>query len=377
MTVIVSPGHVWTAANNCSASSATRVGARRADIARRCTSGRRAGVISAKARSTAALAATCCAARCSRTSRSFCASNASGVFVVMRYRSHAAISASTGGLNGYIHLFTSSLSPIYPPYDAPTSLSGSRDAQQSLGDSTVHWHLGRPIVGQGLDVVPRPGAPRAPPQSPPHALLHSEIRGETVRMPSMAAKPSTMLPLGTPLPPFRLTDAVSGKQIDSASFKGAPGLLVMFICNHCPYVIHLRQRLVELVHEAQARGLKAVAINSNSRETHPQDGPEAMRSLATEEAWRFPFLFDETQEVAKAFQAACTPDFFLFDSAGKLAYRGQMDGSRPSSGIPVTGADLRAAIDAVLASRAPAGDQKPSIGCNIKWAPGNAPAYFG
>jgi len=192
----------------------------------------------------------------------------------------------------------------------------------------------------------------------------------------MAAKPSMMLPLGTSLPAFTLTDAVTGNPFVSAELSGKP-TLVMFISNHCPYVIHIRSVLVELVHGSLQRGLQAIAINSNSILTHPQDGPEAMSRLAQDEDWRFPFLFDNTQEVAKVFQAACTPDFFLFDRQGKLAYRGQFDASRPSSPIPVSGSDLAAAINAVLGDEMPSIDQKPSIGCNIKWAPGNAPAYFG
>ncbi len=189
----------------------------------------------------------------------------------------------------------------------------------------------------------------------------------------MTAKPSTMLPLGTPIPAFALTDVVTGKPFTSGDFSGGPAL-VMFICNHCPYVIHIRSVLVELVHRSISHGLQAVAINSNSRATHPQDGPEQMRLLAQDEGWRFPFLFDDSQDVAKAFEAACTPDFFLFDREGKLAYRGQFDASRPSSGVPVTGSDLAAAIGMVLAGEAPPTDQKPSIGCNIKWAPGKLPA---
>lgn len=192
---------------------------------------------------------------------------------------------------------------------------------------------------------------------------------------AMAAKPSTMLPLGTPLPHFSLVDAVSEKTFDSRELTGGPSL-VMFICNHCPYVIHIRQVLISELHRWMDRGLGVVAVNANSVATHPQDGPEAMRKLACDEHWRFPFLFDSTQEVAKSFQAACTPDFFLFDRQGKLAYRGQFDGSRPSNSVPVTGSDLVAAIEAVLQGETPSPDQKASIGCNIKWSPGNAPDYF-
>ena len=192
----------------------------------------------------------------------------------------------------------------------------------------------------------------------------------------MAATPSTMLPLGTKLPAFRLVDAQSGQPVSSAD-ASPTGALVMFICNHCPFVIHVRPRLVAVANDAVARGLSVYAVNSNSARTHPQDGPEHMKRLATEEQWRFPFLYDEAQDVAKQFQAACTPDFYLFDGQHRLVYRGQFDDSRPSNGVPVTGADLQAALDAVLAGRPAPEKQKPSIGCNIKWHPGNAPPYFG
>jgi len=187
----------------------------------------------------------------------------------------------------------------------------------------------------------------------------------------MSATPSTMLPLGTPLPSFRLTDAVSGHLVDGhALSKGKKGLLVSFICNHCPYVQHIRQELVRVSHPALDAGLAVVAVNANDEVSHPQDGPAAMRSLASEEAWRFPYLFDATQEVARAFRAACTPDLFLFDGALRLAYRGEFDDSRPSLPKPVTGAALREAVEAVAAGRAPSADQRPSVGCNIKWKAG-------
>ena len=182
------------------------------------------------------------------------------------------------------------------------------------------------------------------------------------------ATPSSMLPLGTALPPVRLTNAVDGAQVDVTKLaQGKRGLLVAFICNHCPYVVHLRKELVAAAHEAMDRGLAVVAINSNDATSYPQDGPGPMAKLAGDERWRFPFLFDESQDVARAFRAECTPDLYLFDAEGKLAYRGQFDDSRPSSGKPVTGRDLRAAIDAVVEGKKPPADQKPSIGCNIKW----------
>jgi thiol-disulfide isomerase/thioredoxin len=194
----------------------------------------------------------------------------------------------------------------------------------------------------------------------------------------MAETPSTMLPLGTPLPALRLTDTVTGRIVDAGeAARDGKGLLVAFICNHCPYVKHIRKELVRVAHSAIDRGFAVVAVNSNDPEAYPEDGPASMAKLARDEGWRFPFVFDETQEVAKVFQAACTPDLFLFDARGRLAYRGQFDDSRPSSGKPVTGASLEAALEAVAAGRAPSPDQRASVGCNIKWRRGNAPAYFG
>ena len=184
----------------------------------------------------------------------------------------------------------------------------------------------------------------------------------------MAETPSVMLSLGTPLPAFSLVNAVDGTTWTSTAAEGKKGALVMFICNHCPFVVHVREKMVEVAHEALDAGLAVFAINSNSVASHPQDGPKHMKDLALREHWRFPFLFDETQNVARAFDAACTPDFYVFDTRQKLAYRGQLDDSRPGNGKPVTGADLRAAIDAIATGRAPSDAQKPSIGCNIKWA---------
>jgi peroxiredoxin len=177
-----------------------------------------------------------------------------------------------------------------------------------------------------------------------------------------------MLPLGSPRPQTRLPNTVDDSTVDLDTLAaGKRGSLVMFICNHCPYVVHVRAELVKLAHEAVERGFAVVAINSNSVASHPQDGPVHMAKLARDEGWRFPFLFDDSQEVARAYHAACTPDLFLFDAQGKLAYRGQLDDSRPGNGKPVTGRDLRAAIEAVAEGKAPSAEQKPSIGCNIKW----------
>jgi peroxiredoxin len=192
----------------------------------------------------------------------------------------------------------------------------------------------------------------------------------------MVRTPSTMLPLGTKAPDFSLVN-VDGRVVSLADFAGAPALCVMFICNHCPFVKHLADALAEFSARYMAQGVAVVAINSNDVANYPADSPEQMVAEAEERGYQFPYLYDETQEVAKAYRAACTPDFFLFDGDQRLVYRGQFDASRPDSGIPITGADLGAAIDAVLAGKQPAQDQKPSIGCNIKWQPGNEPDYFG
>jgi len=176
-----------------------------------------------------------------------------------------------------------------------------------------------------------------------------------------------MLSLGTTCPDFSLTDAINGETVALADFEGRAALLVMFICNHCPYVIHVREAFKPLWDDYAELGLGIVAINSNSEQSHPQDGPEHMSELAHELGWEFPFLFDDTQEVARRFSAACTPDFFLFDGERRLVYRGQLDGARPGSDVPVTGKDLRAAIEAVLDDQPVLDDQTPSIGCNIKW----------
>ena len=191
----------------------------------------------------------------------------------------------------------------------------------------------------------------------------------------MAGTPSNMLPLGTKAPEFALRNAVDGSAVTLKDFEGSEALLVMFICNHCPFVIHVRDELARLASDYLPRGLAIVAINSNSSVTHPQDGPEHMKELALSQGWEFPFLFDETQSVAQTYKAACTPDFFLLDADRRLVYRGQLDDSRPGNDVPVTGKDLRAAIDAVLAGRPVSEEQKPSIGCNIKWTPGNEPDY--
>ena len=192
----------------------------------------------------------------------------------------------------------------------------------------------------------------------------------------MARTPSTMLPLGTAAPDFKLMN-VDGREGALSDFAGKPALLVMFMCNHCPFVVHVADELARLGSEYMGRGVAVVGINSNDTATHPADSPERMVAEAEERGYAFPYLFDETQAVAKAYRAACTPDFFLFDQDRKLVYRGQLDDSRPGNGVPVTGKDLRAALDAVLAGAAPVSEQRASLGCNIKWKAGNEPEYFG
>jgi peroxiredoxin len=187
------------------------------------------------------------------------------------------------------------------------------------------------------------------------------------------AATSTMLPLGTEAPDFSLADVVSGRTVTLHDFGDAEALLVMFICRHCPYVAHIRPAIAALAREHVGSGLGIVAISANDPATYPEDAPEGLTAEAVEAGYTFPYLFDETQDVAKAYTAACTPDFFLFDRDRRLAYRGQFDSSRPRNGLPVTGEDLRAAIEAVLEERPVSDDQRPSVGCSIKWRPGNEP----
>jgi peroxiredoxin len=184
-----------------------------------------------------------------------------------------------------------------------------------------------------------------------------------------------MLPLGTDAPDFRLPDTEQ-RLVSLSDFKGAPAVLVMFLCNHCPYVKHVRAGIAQLARDYLSRGVGIVGINSNDVVTYPADSPALMAAEAKAAGYLFPYLYDKTQEVARAYRAACTPDFFVFDQHRRLVYRGQMDDSRPGNNAPVTGKDLRAALDAVLAARAVSGRQKPSMGCNIKWKPGNEPEYF-
>jgi peroxiredoxin len=183
----------------------------------------------------------------------------------------------------------------------------------------------------------------------------------------MALTESTMLELGTTAPDFALTDVISGKTVRRDDFRGRQALLVMFICAHCPYVKHIEKSLGALGKDYSTQPLAIVAISSNDVTTHPADSPEGLKAQAQAQNFGFPYLYDETQAMAHAYDAACTPDFFLFDKDFRLAYRGQYDSSRPNSGVPVTGEDLRAAIDLVLAGKPVPTDQRPSICCNIKW----------
>ena len=191
----------------------------------------------------------------------------------------------------------------------------------------------------------------------------------------MALTPSTMLPLGTVAPEFRLPEPATGREIALADFSAAPALVVAFICNHCPYVKHIREGLARFGKDSAAQGAALVAISANDVTTHPEDSPAKMAAEVRSARYAFPYLYDESQAVARAYRAACTPDFFLFDAQRRLVYRGQFDDSRPGNGVPVTGRDLRAALAAVLAGQPVAKNQKPSIGCNIKWKPGHEPDY--
>ncbi|MBI3996105.1 MAG: thioredoxin family protein [Candidatus Omnitrophica bacterium] len=193
----------------------------------------------------------------------------------------------------------------------------------------------------------------------------------------MALTPSTMLPLGTAAPDFQLPDVVSGRTVSLSTFAGKKALLVMFICRHCPYVVHVREELARVGKDYGGKDLGIVAISANDAATYPDDAPDQLKAMATDLGFTFPFCYDESQKTAKAYTAACTPDFFLFDAKRALIYRGQLDDSRPGNGKPITGKDLRAAIDAALAGTPVNPKQMPSVGCNIKWKQGREPAYDG
>lgn len=192
----------------------------------------------------------------------------------------------------------------------------------------------------------------------------------------MARTPSTMLELGTPAPTFSLPEPASGNTVSLDDFAGRP-VLVVFICNHCPYVLHIAAKLAEMARDYQQQGVEFIAINSNDVDNYPDDSPEKMPAMAEKYGFTFPYLFDDSQEVAKAYRAACTPDFYLFDADHRLVYRGQFDNARPRNEEPVTGGDLSDALKALLANLPPLEEQKPSLGCNIKWKAGNEPDYFG
>ncbi len=191
----------------------------------------------------------------------------------------------------------------------------------------------------------------------------------------MVLTPSMMTPLGTKVPDFSLKDVIIGRPVSVSMFSAKKALLVMFICRHCPYVQHIKQELSRLDKDYRAKDIAILAVSSNDAESYPEDAPEKLKELAIEQNWHFSFLYDPTQEVAKKFKAACTPDFFLYDAKRELVYRGQLDDSRPGNDKPLTGKDLREAIDAVLEDRPVSKTQKASIGCNIKWKKGNEPGY--
>ncbi|MDR8393544.1 thioredoxin family protein [Aliifodinibius sp. S!AR15-10] len=193
----------------------------------------------------------------------------------------------------------------------------------------------------------------------------------------MSETPSTMLELGTKAPNFSLTDVVTNDTVSLSDFEDSRALLVIFMCNHCPYVKNIKEALVDFANEYEEKGLAVVAISSNDVENYPDDSPKKMVEDAEKFGYPFPYLYDETQEVAKAYKAACTPDFFLFNEDRELVYRGQFDDSRPGNNKPVTGKDMREAVDKVLEDGSIIEDQKPSMGCNIKWKKGKEPAYFG
>ena len=191
----------------------------------------------------------------------------------------------------------------------------------------------------------------------------------------MAETPSTMLEIGTPAPEFSLPDPASGRQVSLSDYTGQP-LLVVFSCNHCPYVLHIIESFSDFANDARRRGVGVVMIGANDVAGYPADGPDKMAELAARIGFEFPYLYDESQQVAIAYRAACTPDIFLFDANHQLVYRGQYDGARPGNPVPVSGSDLKAAVDALLAGESISGEQIPSVGCNIKWRAGNEPDYF-
>ena len=229
--------------------------------------------------------------------------------------------------------------------------------------------LERLDVALAMPSALRLGAGLAAPQSCAASFLQHPSR--------MTRTPSTMLELGTPAPPFALPDVVTGRTLTLDDVAGGDAFLVVFWCNHCPFVLHIEEAFVAFAREYAAKGLQVVAVCANDAEAYPRDAPDRMRERANAQGYSFPYLHDESQEVAKAYRAACTPDLYLFDGERRLVYRGQFDGSRPSTDVPVTGEDIRAAVDAVLAGETPPEAQQPSLGCNIKWRPGNAPDYFG
>lgn len=192
----------------------------------------------------------------------------------------------------------------------------------------------------------------------------------------MARTPTYQIPLGFQAPDFTLPEVISGREVTLSELQGKVATVIMFICNHCPFVVHVEQELVRIAHNHKSKGVNFIAISSNDVVNYPQDGPEQMKAYAERLGFPFPYLFDASQEVAKAYFAACTPDISVFDADMKCVYRGQLDGSRPGNDIPVTGSDLRTVLNHLVAGRPVPSEQTPSIGCNIKWKVGNAPSYF-
>jgi peroxiredoxin len=207
------------------------------------------------------------------------------------------------------------------------------------------------------------------------SALGTDFKLPTRKDPSMVKTASTMLPLGTQAPEFCLPN-IDGKNVSLSEISTGKGLVVMFICNHCPFVKHVAPELVRVANDYESKGIRFVAISSNDIDKYPDDAPEMMKQEAAQQGYPFPYLYDATQEVAHAYHAACTPDFYVFDASRKLVYRGQLDDSRPGNGKPLNGQDLRHALDLVLLGESIPAEQRPSIGCNIKWKPGKEPAYF-
>ena len=281
--------------------------------------------------------------------------------------------SATGGTSPYTYTLTTGTLPAGLTLNATTGVLSGTPNNTTAATFTLKATDANGCVGKLLTARGR--GPEG--WSPLWAEVADKEKAARVREVMLNAQEfNTRVPLGTAAPDFKLMN-VDGREVALSDFAGKPALLVMFMCNHCPFVVHVADELARLGSEYMGRGVAVVGINSNDTATHPADSPERMVAEAEERGYQFPYLFDETQAVAKAYRAACTPDFFLFDQDRKLVYRGQLDDSRPGNGVPVTGKDLRAALDAVLAGAAPVSEQRASLGCNIKWKAGNEPEYFG